>query len=171
MKPMSSDWSNSLNQTLTALRKRKPPRTVVVGIGHELRGDDAAGVMVARKLQSKLSGLGDFLVVDGGHAPENYTGVLRRFAPDLVILVDSAQMDEPAGTVRWLAWQETGGLSASTHTMPPYVIARYLRAETGCEAALIGIQPEQTAIGADLSPAVKNAVDQVVNGLAQILIH
>lgn len=164
---MSSDWTSSLKQALTS--SHKPPRVAVVGIGHELRGDDAAGVMVARALMPLLAGRAHGLVLDGGAAPENHTGLLRRFAPDLVLLVDAAQMDEPPGTVRWLAWQEASGLSASTHTMPPYVIARYLNIELGCEVALIGIQPAQTTIGAPLSAPIQKAVGEVVNGLVQVL--
>ncbi|HEX6383528.1 MAG TPA: hydrogenase 3 maturation endopeptidase HyCI [Anaerolineae bacterium] len=157
-------WTEWLAQSLTRLQPDERPRLAVVGIGHVLRGDDAAGVAVARALQPYAHE--HLLVVDAGHAPENHTGPLRRFAPDLVLLVDTAQMNEPPGMVRWLPWQETSGVSASTHTMPPYVIARYLTAELGCEVALIGIQPADTTLGAPLSPAVQ----QTVYAVAQALI-
>lgn len=166
---MSGDWSSLLKQALTALRNRKQPRIAVVGVGHELRGDDVAGVLVTRALKPAFAERQDILVVDGGHVPENFTGLLRRFTPDLVLMVDTAEMDEPPGTVRWLAWQEASGLSASTHTMPPYLIARYLNSDLGCEVALIGIQPAQTGIGAALSPPMQGAVREVATILAQIL--
>lgn len=102
------------------------------------------------------------LVIAAGAAPENHTGVLRRFAPDLVLLVDAAQLDEAPGRVRWLAWQETSGLSASTHTLPPHLLAQYLTGELGCEVALIGIQPGDTTIGAPLSPEVQRAAAEIV---------
>ena len=168
---MSSDWQNWLNQTLKRLKNHKPGRVAVVGIGHELRGDDAAGVMVARALKPVFAGDVHVLIVDGGHAPENHTGTLRRFTPDLVLLVDTASLSEPPGTVRWLAWEETSGLSASTHTMPPYVMARYLTAELGCEVALIGVQPDHMRIGTQVSPEVRRTVDEIVRVLKGALRH
>jgi len=109
------------------------------------------------------------LILDAGPAPENQTGPLRRFAPDLVILVDAARMEVSPGVVRWLAWEETTGLSGSTHTLPPATLATYLTAELGCEVALLGIQPTAVEFEASLSPAAEQAVHDVVAGLAQIL--
>jgi hydrogenase 3 maturation protease len=153
-----------------ALKKNdQPPRVAVVGVGHELRGDDGAGVWVARALKLALTERQDILVLDSGHAPENHTGKLRRFAPDLVLLVDAAQLDEPPGTVRWLAWQETSGLSASTHTMPAYVLAQYLTAELGCEVALIGLQWAHMNFGEAMSPPVQHAVVEIVSLLSDAL--
>lgn len=166
-----------LNQTLRRLKQQpdRPPRVAIVGIGHELRGDDAAGGVVARTLQrnhtvnSAASGHDNLLVIDAGPVPENCTGPLRRFGPDLVLLVDAAQMDEAPGAVRWLAWQETEGLSASTHTLPPYVLASYLTGELSCDVALIGIQPADTSFGGPLTPPVEQAVAAVVQTLAEAL--
>jgi hydrogenase 3 maturation protease len=156
-------WSTSLNQMLASLWKNNEPlRVAVIGMGHELRGDDAAGVIVARALKSLVTDQTHFLIIDGGSAPENHTSALRRFVPDLVLLVDAAEMNEPPGSVCWLAWESMTGLSASTHTMPPYMLAKYLSIEFGCEVALIGIQPSQLTIGKTLSPAVKKAVVTVV---------
>ncbi|MDX5297378.1 MAG: hydrogenase 3 maturation endopeptidase HyCI [Gammaproteobacteria bacterium] len=140
-----------------------------MGIGNETNGDDAAGVIAARALLPRLAGRDDRLVLDAGAAPENFTGPVRRFQPDLVILIDAAQMDEAPGAVCWLDWTETDGMSASTHTLPPYVLAKFLVADTGCELALIGIQPAQNAFGAPLSPVVAGAVEDVVNTLAGAL--
>jgi hydrogenase 3 maturation protease len=109
----------------------------------------------------------NFLIINGGHAPENHTGPLRRFTPDLVILVDAAQMNEEPGTVRWLSWEETTGMSANTHTMPPYMLARYLTTTLDCQVTLIGIQPFTTDIGAPVSPAVRQAVDEVIVALQE----
>ena len=163
-------WTDSLNQTVTRLKasNKRPLRLAVVGIGHELRGDDAAGLVVAQQLRPFAHQ--HLLVIDAGHAPENHTGLLRRFSPDLVILVDSAQLNQPPGTICWLPWQETTGLSATTHTMPPYMLARYLTAELSCEVALIGLQPVNTALGGGLSTAVQEATGAVVHSLKSNLI-
>jgi Ni,Fe-hydrogenase maturation factor len=56
---------------------------------------------------------------------------------------------------------DTTGLSGSTHTLPPYVLARYLTLALGCEVALLGIQPAQTDLGVGLSDVVETAVTDV----------
>ena len=151
----------------------------MVGIGNEFYGDDAAGIRVARSLERKQrAGRShaprpipvSLQVIDAGLAPENVTGAVRRFAPDLVILVDAALMGEPAGAVRWLDWQETTGLSAATHALPPYMVARYLASELSCEVALIGIQPHASDFGSPLSLPVRRAVRRVCEGLIALLL-
>jgi hydrogenase 3 maturation protease len=151
----------------------------VVGVGQELNGDDAAGVKVAQALlKRQRAGSSDaprpapfsLLVVEAAHAPENCTGAIRRFAPDLVILVDAAEMGDPPGTVRWLDWREAVGLNTSTHTLPPSMVARYLATELSCEVALVGIQVYDTTLGAPVSPAVRRAIRAVAHGLATLLL-
>lgn len=153
-------WQNSL-QTIIQKLPQSEPRLAVVGVGHELRGDDAAGVMVARYLQERIGPRDRWLVIDGGHAPENCTAPLRRFKPDLVILVDAAALNLSPGAIQLLSWQQIGGLSATTHTLPLHLLARYLIAELNCEVILIAIQPQDTSLGVPLSPLVQSAVDEV----------
>jgi hydrogenase 3 maturation protease len=167
----SPSWQKPLTQALQRLQKPdRSPRIAFVGIGHELRGDDAAGVMLARAMQP-LAASDRLLVIDAGAAPENCTGLLRRFRPDLVVLVDAAQLDESPGAVRWLAWQDTAGLSASTHTLPLHMLASYLTSDLGCDVALIGIQPAQNAMDSPLSPMVQQAIDELARVLAEILVR
>lgn len=146
-------------------------RVAIVGVGHELRGDDAAGLVVVHGLQKVPTDKERLLVIDAGSAPENQTGPLRRFKPDIVLLIDAAQMNETPGTVRWLPWGEIGGASALTHALPLHVLARYLSGELGCEVALLCVQPAQDAIGAPLSPVVRQATDAIKDALAQEVSH
>jgi hydrogenase 3 maturation protease len=151
----------------------------VVGVGQELNGDDAAGVLVAQALlRQQRAGSSDaprpvpftLLVVEAAHAPENCTGAIRRFAPDIVILVDAAEMGDPPGTVRWLDWRDTSGLGASTHTLSLYLMAKYLAADLACDIGLIGIQPQDTSLGAAVSSVVRRAIRSVTQGLTKLLL-
>jgi hypothetical protein len=74
----------------------------IVGIGNELNGDDGAGVWVLRNLKDVIGRVADspVLIIDAGTAPENVTGALRKFAPELILLIDAAQLNEPPGTAR-----------------------------------------------------------------------
>jgi hydrogenase 3 maturation protease len=140
----------------------------VVGIGHELRGDDAAGVLVARALQSLAPPHGPLLIVDAGSAPENCTGALRRFRPDLVLLIDAAEFGAAPGTARWLEWRAAEGCGVSTHTLPVALVADYLTVELGCVVELLGIQPARTWFDTPLSDQVALTIDDVARTLAEV---
>ena len=167
---LQKSWQQSLQADLERLQKpERAPRLAVLGIGHELYGDDAVGVWLAGRLGTSVPACENLLTVQGGPAPENFTGVLRRYAPDLVLLVDAALMDLEPGMVGWLSWQDTTGFSASTHTLPLHLLAGYLTSELNCEVALLGIQPAQTRVGASLSPEVQEAAEGVVKNISEIL--
>ncbi len=158
-------WQAALDEKIGPPQTR---RVAVVGVGNELHGDDAAGLAVARALEP-LAGE-HLLVIDAGPAPENVTGALRRFAPDLIVLVDAADMGEAPGAVRWLDWESVAGVGGTTHSLPLTVLARYLIDELGCEVGLLGIQPLNVALlGSPLSAEVQAAVDAVTRALSERL--
>ena len=164
-------WKARLSQTLSRLDSCTGPgplRVAVVGIGQGLRGDDGAGSAVARCLQARLQGISSVLVLDGGPAPENQTGPLRRHRPALVILVDAAHMGAAPGTLKWLPWEETRGMTSS-HTLPPHFLARYLASVVCCEVFLLGIEPADTTIDAPLSSTVQKAVEAATDELITAL--
>jgi len=109
------------------------------------------------------------LVIRAGTAPENYCGILRRFIPDLVLLLDAAHMSEKPGVVCWLPLHTAVGISASTHTLPLHILSTYLTNELSCEVALIGVQPESLSIGPKLSPVVRASVKYTVQTLSNVL--
>jgi hydrogenase 3 maturation protease len=146
-------------------RDNQPVRVAIVGLGQELRGDDAIGLIIAEDLQIALDCVDQMLILYAGSAPENYTGVIRRFAPNFVLLIDAAQMDEKPGEIRWLPWQETGGFSASTHSLPLHVFAQYLAEELYCEVGLLGIQPADISLDAGITPVVREAAHQITRAL------
>jgi len=166
----SQTWQASLKASLNPpKRAEQPVRLAVLGIGHELCGDDAVGVRLAGMLRPLTAGNERLLIIEAGPAPENFTGSLRRFRPDLVLLVDAAQMDTGPGTIAWLDLQSTGGISASSHTLPLHILVSYLEAELACQVALIGIQPQQTFADEPLTPPVQAAAQAVVEALLECL--
>ena len=167
MKILNNSWKTSLNQLLNQLTNRLGdlPRVAVVGIGNPLRNDDGAGILVARELTRRehVAGMNHVLVIQAGHAPENVTGELREFAPNLVLLVDAAEMRDVPGAICWVPIQAIEGMSASTHSLPLSMLARYLTLELHCDVALIGIQPKSNDVGEIVSAEVQAAVNEIVN--------
>ncbi len=166
---MDRSWDILLGEQLGSLRKTThSPRIAVMGIGHELQGDDAAGVLIARNLESLLGPSEEYLILCAGPAPENFCGALRRFEPDLVLMIDAAQMDEAPGTVRLISYQDVTGVGASTHTLPLHILASYLTSELGCEITLLGIQPVFVEFG-EISPLMRKVVPAIAQRLALVL--
>jgi hydrogenase 3 maturation protease len=166
----TSSWRKWLKTTLAReSAPNKSPRIAVVGVGNELNGDDAAGVLAARRLHRKLdktAGSDRILVVEAGLAPENFSGVLRRFRPEIVILLDAVWFDGKAGATVLLEGGQLAGFGASTHLQPLSTLAGFLKEELGCEVWLIGIQPQHLDFGRPMSAAVRNACRRLAAGLA-----
>ena len=167
-------WKGSLGQILFLGQGKSIsdlPRVAIVGIGNEFNGDDAAGVLVARKLETRECARDALhvLVIEAGQAPENITHELRRFDPSIVILIDAAQVNAEPGDVVWIPWETTSGMSASSHSLPLSMMARYLTLEFDCTVHLLGIQPSQNQPDEGLSLVVREAVDDICETLCESL--
>jgi hydrogenase 3 maturation protease len=131
-----------------------------------MNGDDAAGVIAVRRLSASAAcGSERILLLEAGLAPENFTGPLRRFHPDLILLLDAAEMGAKPGSIQVLDWRDSAGFGPSTHLQPPSTLAEFLMAELGCEVALIGIQPASLDFDLRLTPPVRRAVTRLVHAL------
>ncbi len=144
------------------------PRLAIVGVGRAGDGDDGAGPALCAALERLALPAADRLVVDAGTAPENVTGLLRRFRPDTVVLVDAADMGETPGAARWLEGARALGCSASTHTLPLGLLATYLADSLGCRVRLLGIQPARVASGSGLSVPVRQRIERLARRLARL---
>ena len=144
-------------------RAAKPgARLAVLCVGSVLCGDDAAGMLLAPRIRAAAEAAG-CLVAEGSTAPENLTGVIRRYRPDTLFLVDAAQMDAAPGTVRIVPAGEIAAASVSTHMMPLKFLIGYLQSETGCDCVLAGVQPRSC----EPATAPCEAVTAAVEGMAR----
>lgn len=166
----SESWPAILERALVSRSAPdRPPRIALVGVGQDLHGDDAVGLEVIRALRRRLGERDGLLLIEAGPAPENVTGALRRFAPSLIVLVDAAMMDEAPGTVRFLDPAMTDGISASSHTLPPSLVADFLARELRCAVCLLGIEPDMTDFPAPRSAIVRRATGRIASRLAALL--
>jgi len=145
---------------------RPGQRTAIMGVGSVLMSDDAAGTYLIELLASELCSE-NLLLIEGSTAPENFTGVIKEFAPDILFIIDAARMGLPAGAIRMIDKTEIGGMSFSTHMLPLSVMLRYLELETGCQVICIGIQPACTEQGFEMCPDV----DAGAKRLAKIFVE
>jgi hydrogenase 3 maturation protease len=130
---------------------------VLFTIGSVLRGDDAAGPMLAKLLET--TAVPGWTVVDGGQTPEDELAVIRRLGPDFLLLVDAADMGAAVGEMRVLTEDDVvSDYLITTHNLPLSFLLGDLRKSCG-QLLFIGIQPGDTSFFAPLSPAVLETVE------------
>jgi len=145
--------------------------TIVLGIGNRLGGDDAAGTCLVdmlnqRRRRAKASLSIEIMAIDAGTAPESYTSVIRRHRPDLLILVDAADMGLPPGALRTITPEKISILSFSTHHIPLPMFLSYVNEFCG-KILLIGVQPERTEAGSGISKAVRKSVKKLAEAILE----
>jgi len=144
-------------------------RAVVLGIGSQIRGDDAVGIAVVEHLERKA--MGDVLLIKTDVRPENFTGEIRKFNPTHVLMVDAAHFNGAPGEARVIPTQDIGGDRISTHHLPLTDLSYFIKGTMCADVALIGIQPESIAFGTEMTPALKRAAKQVAETIYVAITH
>jgi len=138
-------------------------KTVVLGLGNTLMGDDGAGIHAVSRLNASWSGLGDVDFVDGGTLSFTLTDILAE--ADRLIVIDAAQLGAKPGTVE--VFEDEGmdifvrsGKCSSVHEVSLAEILDMLRltGDLPVQRALVGIQPEKLDWDENLTPDIEKAV-------------
>ncbi len=165
----AEDLKKELKSKISGVKK-----LAVLGIGSQLKGDDASGVIAAMRLKELIAKKPpgrDVEVFIGGTAPENITSEIKRFGPAAIIIIDSADMRGSPGGIKLIKAEDIGGISLSTHNLPASMLIEYLKQFLKCEVWVIGIQPKSLQFGAELSPEVSKASELLADTLADILLY
>ncbi len=158
--------------TLLKKKLHNARRVSVLGVGSTLRGDDAAGMLIADEIESyrKKTKKGKVVqVLFGETAPENFTGNIRRFNPTHLIIVDCAEVKKKPGSVFLLDVENITGITFSTHSLPLKIMTDYLLKDMTCEIIIIGIQPKSLQFNTPCSAQIKKSVKDVSSALKEVL--
>jgi len=147
---------------LTKLKNRLQGKVSIVGIGNRLRGDDGVGPEIIKRVENPLPSL---LLFDVGEAPENYLGKIVRQKPDAIVFIDAVDFDAPPGTIKVMETDDIRNESLSTHNVSLNLVAKYLQRETSADVFLLGIQPETTEFGREISRPVREGLEKIVKML------
>lgn len=128
-------------------------RAVILGVGNPLRGDDAIGPALAEQLQGYV----DATVLNVGGVPENYLGTVASAQPEVVLLIDAAEMGVEPGSVAMIELDQLADMMFSTHTASLGLLARVIQSDTHADIFMLGIQPLTRAFGAPMTPPMKAA--------------
>jgi hydrogenase 3 maturation protease len=137
-------------------------RPAVLGAGSDLLGDDRAGLLVARALQGSGGTSFSIAAFEGGTAPENQTGEIRRYRPSHLLVVDAAELGGASGEVAIVPQESIATTAFSTHILPLNLLAECMQQSIGCKVAVIGIQPKTMRMEAPISAEVGSAVAELV---------
>ena len=151
-------------------------KLAVIGIGADLREDDAVGNVLARELINEVEAnhhpgpgtdhehsadeyvkIGGLLVLNATVAPEQYITLVKGFAPDTVLIIDAAVMGKHArsGDIAFIDAAELDASTFSTHTISlRYFIEILYTLGLKARFLIVGIQPEKLGYGEELSQAV-----------------
>ena len=132
-------------------------KTVIVGIGNPLRGDDGFGPALIKELEGK----NDFICIDAGSAPENYVGRIIKANPETILLVDAVHLDLPPGQYRILQAADILKCGFTTHDMSSRMLIEYLKNQTNADICLLGVQPQQVSLGEPMSEWVTETLNEV----------
>lgn len=135
---------------------------LLVGIGSDLRGDDAFGPLLARRLAA--DGLP---ALDAGTSPESHTGPIVRSGAEVLLLADAGHLQAPAGTLCLLAPATAVSGGTSTHDAGLSVLIAYLTAQRPFTVRILAVQPAQKGLGSPVSQEVASAIDTAVEAFRQ----
>lgn len=152
-----------------ATRPRSGPnhrRTVVLGIGNTLRGDDGIGPRVAEALRGRV---GNEVSLISCHQllPEHAAELA---CADRVIFLDASTATRPGSVACRRLFPGGGGDVGDGHHLTPHTLIGAARDWFGVspQAILVTIGITDLAAGEALSPALAEALPQIVDLVAEL---
>ncbi|HDQ07670.1 MAG TPA: hydrogenase 3 maturation endopeptidase HyCI [Methanoculleus sp.] len=129
---------------------------ILLGVGNSLRGDDGVGCYIADNFRAD-----DWMAINCATAPENFSGIVRKQHPELLVIVDAAAMGLGPGTFRRVAPEMIEDVGLGTHMLALSHLIGYVSGYAG-EILFIGIEPGHVTTCNDLSPAVREGADALI---------
>ncbi|MDP4224134.1 MAG: hydrogenase maturation protease [Bacteroidota bacterium] len=137
------------------LAQQKNKKILFVGIGNILKMDDGVGVYISSNIKS--TSLISALTVEV--SLENYIGKINSLNPDVLVLIDCAEMDSSPGTSKLLQISQVRDFTFNTHNISLKRFNDFFK----MPVFLLGIQPEKVKFGENISYLVKEEANKIIN--------
>lgn len=154
------------------MEKPVTPEILLIGVGNELRGDDAVGLLIARRIQAlNLPGVA---VLEWNREASGLMELWQNVS--MVLLVDAVCSGNPPGTLH--RWDAVGAplpadcFAASSHSLGVAQTVELARVLDRLPPRLIvyGVEAKQFAIQAGLSPELEDGFDAIVQQIRDDLV-
>lgn len=148
---------------LENLLSRNDKRILFVGIGNVLKRDDGIGVFISRKIKEAPSVLSLTVEV----SLENYIGKINSLNPDILVLIDCADLKMAPGSSKFIPVDEIQDLTFSTHNISLRRLSDFFKMPT----FILGIQPGDVDFGENTSYIVKEVANRIINLINKEEVH
>ncbi|MFW6047771.1 MAG: hydrogenase 3 maturation endopeptidase HyCI [Candidatus Natronoplasma sp.] len=132
------------------------PDKLLLGVGNDIRGDDAVGELVVREFDSD-----EWDMIDCGSVPENHITLIEEDQYDLVVIVDAAKMNLEPGAIRIVPREHLGVFTMSTHALPLSTVMDFLGRKVK-QVYLIGIQPKDMSLKEGMTTELQEAKERMI---------
>lgn len=141
----------------------------IIGLGNLMRGDDAVGLLAARRLRQSLGDRAE--VIEAGMAGVDIVELMR--GASVAIMIDAAQSGQCPGTIHRLD-ASTEPIAVQMHSPSSHALGLSEALELARALGVLpktvivfGIEVGDTEAGQPLSPQVAKALDEVVSLVIQ----
>ena len=157
------------NETSTFRPARK--KTLIAGLGNILLGDEGVGVKVIEEIEKRYNLPAYLSLLDGGTAGYALIDYIKGY--ERLIIIDAVKGGKKPGTIYRLNAddiQQRRDLKLSGHQISlPDVLCLAGKLDKLPEILLIGIEPKNMDYDLELSSAVRDAADKVIQALIEDL--
>ena len=164
MRPTAEELAALRTELEALVRGRK---VVLMGVGNDLRGDDACGALLGERLEDCVN-CPVFVTFD---LPEDYAVKAADLRPELVLILDAADFGGEPGQVRLIRAQDIPPTPGVTHRPSLEMVAAFLEMDAGAQTWVLGVQPdmERVGLGDQMGAPMLRAVDALTEMLTELL--
>ena len=119
--------------------KVKNKKSVILGVGNSLKGDDGCGPELIKRLQDSSIGATLF---DCGTVPENFLMKVVNHSPDFLFIVDVVDFGGEVGQMQAFKPEDLAQGGVSTHSMSLNMFTNFIEETVNTDIFIIGIQPK-----------------------------
>jgi len=146
------------------LKARLKTKSVIVGVGNSLKGDDGAGPFFISRMKELAA---PYVLIDAGSSPENYSGKIEKEKPGAVMVVDAADFSGKIGDLKVFEIEELQEKGFTTHSMNIRFWMQYIKGLTGADVFLLAFQPKTMGFNEEMNPQVVKSIEEIVKGIAK----
>lgn len=136
-------------------------KVLIAGIGNPLREDDFVGSYIVKSIKNKVRAI----VLDCEDSPERYLGKIIEYKPDMIIFIDALDMKLEAGTLIFFDADKLERTNTFTHNTSLKIYIDFIKKHVNASVFILGIQPESTNLGINLSKKVLETANSLIDAL------
>lgn len=143
-----------MKSNLTDLLSSGNQKILFVGIGNVLKSDDGVGVYITQNIKETKN----ISTLTVEVSIENYIGKIIALNPDLLILVDCMDINQPSGAYKIVSIDQIVDTTFNTHNISLNRLTDFF----SMPIYVLGIQPETINFGESLTNNVRETADRII---------